>query len=166
VDGGVQPRAQRRRPPPEPDPGLGVTEWEFDTDGEFEGWTLRKHLQGEVSDGALNLTIAGGTDPGILLPAGLGLDPDAYRYLKIRMRNETAGASGRLCFITDDHISFGDSKLGFKLEPNDDRYREYVVDMAAHENWSGTVQQVRVDPVESIGSGSMSIDYIRFAESV
>lgn len=150
-------------PEPEPNPGLGITEWDFNIDGDFEGWTLRKYLQGEVAGGSFNLTVSGGSDPGIMSPAGLGLAAADYRYLKIRMRNQSAGASGRLYFVTDDHTSFGASVVGIPLQSNDDKYREYVIDCGDHDHWQGLVQQIRIDPVEGVSQGQVSIDYIRFA---
>jgi hypothetical protein len=147
-----------------PYPGLGVTEWEFNTDGDLEGWTIRK-ADASVADGSLHIEVTG-ADPGIVSPDELGADADTHRYLKIRLRNTTSDTSAQVFFVTDDDSAYGGAKkLGFTIEANDDGYREYVIDMGANDAWTGRVKQVRIDPVQGSSTGTVSIDYVRLAET-
>ncbi|HEY0826711.1 MAG TPA: glycosyl hydrolase family 28-related protein, partial [Bacilli bacterium] len=56
--------------------------WEFNTDGNFEGWTLTNQVVGVVSGGNLALTVSG-TNPYIHSPNYLNMDPDKFKFLKI-----------------------------------------------------------------------------------
>jgi hypothetical protein len=152
-------------------PGLGITEWDFENDGDLEGWRLDKSVDGEVSGGALNLTLTG-DGARIQSPDELGVDADTYRYLVVRMRNETSGDSGLVYFMTDDDGSYSNQqRVGFRTVADDDQYRDYVIDLGADDGWTGRVKRLRFHPVNPFGAdrvsaGSVSIDSIRFAEDV
>lgn len=147
-----------------PYPSLGITSWAFETDGDLEGWQVRK-TDAEVSDGGLHLFVDA-ADPGIVSPNELGIDADDYPYVRIRMRNGTGDTVAQFFFVTDDDTTYGRSKsLGFSVSAQDDDYVEYVLDMGANEQWAGRIKQIRFDPVHGNSSGTVSIDVIEFAEA-
>jgi hypothetical protein len=150
-----------------PYPGLGITEWEFDTDGDLEGWTMDRNFDGDVSGGALNLTLTGDR-PRIQSPDELGVDADTYRYLVVRMRNETNSDMGLVYFMTDDDAAYSNGqRVAFSTSSHDGDYREYVIDLGANDEWTGRVKRLRfhpVNPFSGVSEGRVSIDSIRFAE--
>ncbi|NOU74400.1 hypothetical protein GC098_23890 [Paenibacillus sp. LMG 31458] len=64
-------------------------------------------------------------------------------------------------FITDTDMVWSESKAkSFTISPKSD-YKEYVVDMSTVAGWTGTLNQLRFDPVDNnVTSGTFGIDYI------
>ncbi|MEV6889894.1 hypothetical protein [Kribbella sp. NPDC051137] len=132
-----------------------------------------------VADG--KLTAKTGYEPMLYSPAGLGIDAGEHRYVRIRMNNPENRPTAYLLFTTTEHPRFdrpatgwpqrnedGGKGLTFALTPGAG-YVEYVLDMADVPGWTGTVDQLLVQPLNRwsyrIGSLSMTwtggIDYVR-----
>lgn len=114
-----------------------------------EAWTPVNDIGGYTTgDGHLRLEITG-PDPYLESPDDLGVNADNYPTLVVRMRNQTAATQAEMFFTTDDETNWsGDRRAAFSITPNDDRVREYRVDLSAVPGWSGsTLKQFRLDPV-------------------
>lgn len=147
------------------EPGLGITAWEFNHDGAFSGWKMRKNMTGEVSGGLLHLTITG-SDPSIISPMNLGIDASKYKSVKIGMKNNTLDTGAQLFFITNTDSNYSSSKrVGTSINSMDSSITEYEFLMSSNPNWKGTISQIRIDPVNTVDSGTVEIDYIRFTEN-
>lgn len=135
----------------------------FNTNGNFEGWTLAHSLGGgTVTGGALRCNITG-SDP-YLLKSSVKLNPGLNRFLHLRMKNGTPGSSASLYWVTAAAPSWSESKsVHFPIVPNDAAVRDYWVDLAPNANWTGTVTWIRVDPVGNAASGQTEIDQIAFS---
>jgi hypothetical protein len=132
-------------------------EWNFDTD--LECWTLTQNLTGGVVDGVLNLTITG-NDPFMHSQTGLAIDASESWEIILGMKNNTADISGQVYFTTQTAGWSQDLSRSFTIVPNDDMIREYRIDMSIVPAWNGTIEQIRMDPLADVGSGTIEIDYI------
>lgn len=136
-----------------------VKDWNFNTDGNFEGWQLQNQVTGNVAGGSLNITSSGG-DPFLHSPDNLGIaDPATNHLIRIRMANNTSGTSAQIYFTTTADANWNEGKSKpFTIAANSG-YTDYVIDMAGVTGWGGTIKQLRFDPLTV--SGTASIDYIR-----
>ncbi len=132
-------------------------EWYFDTG--LECWTLTQNLSGEVTDGILTLTILG-NDPFMHSQTGLDIIAEDSWTIILKMKNNTADSSGQVYFTTATAGWSQDLSRSFDLVPNDTIFREYPIDMSIVPSWTGIIEQIRMDPVANVSSGSLEIDYI------
>lgn len=140
-------------------PGSAAKVWSFDTDGDFEGWTMQNQLSGStVTGGALHLA-SSGNDPYMLSPDSLNVSAAVYDKVRIRLRNLTAATNAQLFFITDtDGVWSAPKSVTFTITPNDAFYKEYTVGMGANPLWTGTIRRLRFDPFGT--AGAMDIESI------
>jgi hypothetical protein len=148
--------------------GSGAS-WEFNADGELEGWSPDYQATASVSGGSLQVT-ATGTDAQIYNPSysastSLGLS-SSNRYLHIRMRNTTGSTNATVFFITDgDQTWDGAKSKSLAIAPYSD-YTDYVIDMGTVAGWLGTIRKLRIDPGDpSVNGGTYDIDSIRALDS-
>jgi alpha-L-rhamnosidase len=150
--------------PPTPTPAATATPvpvaWNFNTDGNAEGWILTHALSGSVSGGYYNLTISG-SDPYMHSPDNLGVDASKYKKVKIRLKNSTTDTAAQLYWITTVDAAWSETKhSNFTINANDSGYTDYIIDLSANSYWTGTIRQLRLDPVANVSSGTTSIDSI------
>jgi len=133
-------------------------QWDFNANGNLEGWTMANQIGGSVMNGILTLT-SGGTDPYAVSPDNLN-SPDSNRYLRIRLKNNANDPMAQIFFTTTADTSWNAAKsVAFATRENDSGYTDYVVDMGVNAHWSGTIKQLRFDPMSK--AGSMDVDYIQ-----
>ncbi|MBM7568380.1 GDSL-type esterase/lipase family protein [Paenibacillus sacheonensis] len=139
--------------------GAYAAQWEFNGDGNYEGWSLANELTGSVSGGSLHLT-SSGYDPYVVGPDNLGLSASANPTITIKVKNNTANTAGpRIYFTTAGDPNWSEGKHGeFTLVANSD-YTIYTINMGAVSGWSGTIKQIRLDPIAN--TGTVDVDYIR-----
>lgn len=144
-----------------PPDNIGRQEWEFNTNGNFEGWAVQKDIANEtVADGALTVDITG-RDPILLSPKSLAIDSARYHWLHVRMRNRTTGRSAQL-FWTNANGSYAPARsIRFDTSSTDTDFETYDLDLSTAPEWTGGIFDVRFDPTASVTSGSVDIDYIR-----
>ena len=126
--------------------------WMFETRG-TEGWTGYMNFSiFKAYKGALWVGMSG-ADPAIK-SGTFQLPADEYKYLRIRVKNETPASKLYFFFIRSDNSSWGGGKrYDITLTGYDEDYKEYIVDLSTNEHWQGTVTQFRVDPVNPPASG-------------
>ncbi|HTI09847.1 MAG TPA: cellulase family glycosylhydrolase, partial [Puia sp.] len=143
-----------------------IYEWGFDTNGDLQGWTAG-NATATVSGGSLNLTTTS-TDPLIMSPDNLNISgPATYKFVHVVMKNNSSVTSGRIFFTTTTDATWSQAKSkGFTISANTSNYVEYIVDMSTVAGWSGTIKQIRIDPLDpAAGSGqTVNIDVIRVTE--
>lgn len=137
-----------------------VKSWEFDTAGDSEGWTALRPVDSlSVAGGSLTATF-NNTDPGIVSGDHLGIKAEDAPYLKIRMKNNANDIEGRVFFTTELDGDWNETKaMGFYVNPQDDGYTDYYVEMWRNKSWTGNIRQIRIDPVSALGT--VDIDYVR-----
>ena len=129
--------------------------WNFDTDGDSEGWELvgessnpSPTMSFHVSDRALRISspVTRHSSPAIIISPEVGIDTDIYQKVCIRMRT-SKGSVGRLYWTGKpgkwDRRKYQDFDL-----ISDNRFRDYEVDLRNHKRWSGKVVQFRLRPVD------------------
>ena len=148
--------------------------WNFNTDGDKEGWLANKGTLA-VLGGVMTHTVSAGQSNAFLLsPKDLAIDGSKYKYVKIRLKNNNCASSTCVVsFITDTDSAWDTLySTGTKsvMTPNgitgyDSDYTEYIIDMSSNSNWTnGTVTRMRVLTflnTASVTAGSMDIDYIK-----
>ncbi|WP_157487573.1 hypothetical protein [Leifsonia sp. Root112D2] len=106
---------------------------------------------------ALNLT-SSGNDPRIESPNPLHLNAAAATTVTVRMSNDTSSTTGRIYFTTTSSPGASESKaLPFTVKPHSG-YTTYTIDMASNPLWTGEVNWMRVDPIDT--TGKTNIDSI------
>ena len=138
--------------------------WMFETK-DAEGWTSNNHIGlFKATKGTLLLECSG-TDPLIYSP-NISLDASEYKYVKIRMQNETPIGRAFLFFITTDSQSYGGGKrIEIAVTANDTEMKEYIVSLEGMDLWKGTITQLRFDPVNS-SDGSIYIEGNVYIDSI
>ena len=144
-----------------------VSDWGFDTDNNFEGWTWG-NASTNVSGGTLNLTTTS-NDPLLLSPDNLGITaPATYKFVQVDMKNFSNVTSARVFFITTSDTVWNSTKSkSFAIKADSGYYGDYIVDMSTVSGWSGTIKQIRVDPLDPAGGSGqrVKIDFIRITNN-
>jgi hypothetical protein len=114
-----------------------------------------------AENGRLNGTIAN-SDPYIICRQDNVTSLSNNKFVVIRMKNSSANTTARVWFNTTTDSTWSSAKSkSFAIIANDSQCTEYVVDMSDVAGWTGTLKQLRLDPVDSgIAGGSFSIDSI------
>lgn len=130
------------------------------TNYNYEGFNSFMGCTATVQDSCLNLSISYG-DPQFKSVDNMNMDAAIYKYIKIRMKNSTAGQSATIYFITTADTAWNEAKSKtFAIRANDPYFTEYIVDMSTVGGWTGRIRQLRIDPENGAASGTSSIDRI------
>lgn len=139
----------------------------FDTLTDFEGWQPNSHITAmTLKKGMLRLNISG-QDPQLHTPK-MSVNSSEYKYLRIRMKNETPTKQAMLLFITSGNPTWGGKqKYIINISSNDKEVKEYIVDLSTAP-WSGTITGLRFDPIEPYTQvqGNVYIDSIEFLNEI
>lgn len=138
--------------------------WAFDSlYPDTEGWVVNAMVTGLAQNkGYLEGTLAG-ADPSLVSRDGYAIDAAQYNVIKVRLQNNSTGTSARFSFITNSDATYTTTKSKtFAITASSSAYIEYSIDMSSVPGWSGTIRQLRFDPVEAgATTGTFSIDYIK-----
>jgi len=135
--------------------------WEFESDGDNEGWVAWNQLTDLQVTGSYLVTMSTGTDPHIASPT-ISVDAEEYPIIQIHMK-VSSGIDAQLFFVTEASSNYEEEKsLRFKVR-GDGRFHIYSLDMSSVPGWEGTVSQIRFDPIEN--KAKVVIDYIRIVDS-
>lgn len=144
------------------DDEIPAPDWTFDVDA--QGWAADNHLEAiTVADGVA-VTTSTGDDPWLLAP-GLAI-PAEFDRLVIRMRL-TAGldvtSDAQLFWLTDTEPDYSEANSTVFDVRVDGVWRDYVIDLASRPGWTGTVVELRLDPLAGEGR-RIEIDRIAFVD--
>ncbi len=143
---------------------LLTAEWNYATAGNAEGWRATNSTQ-TVSGGADNIGTFTSTDPYITSPDRLEINASTYKYVMVRIRNNTTSDLAQLFFTTNADTTWNEAKsLRRIVSTSDAGYHEYVFNMSQNAGWTGTIKQLRFDPA-IVRTGSVDVDQIRFYAS-
>ncbi|TSA33687.1 MAG: hypothetical protein D4R65_07350 [Verrucomicrobiaceae bacterium] len=133
-----------------------ATEWTFNTDGDYQGWTFNQELAGSiVKDGALT-GVTSGKDPFFAKPS-LSLAASEVSSVTVRMKIQTAdgqpvndpGKAQLFWTTVTEPDCTEEASIPIKLI-GDGEWHDYTIDVAGNENWRGTVTMLRLDPCSRI----------------
>ena len=162
-------------PPSLPVPQTG---WQFDTPGNFEGWTSTNVESSKVNNGAFFIDPQA-SDPWITSPP-LQLDASVLKAIEIRMASNARYDKAALRFITATDSIWDDVKR-IEFSVNNDfcsgiaGWESYAVFLGDNPDWAGTVTQIRIDPsdapdwndgVNANNCDTVGFDYVRFIPSL
>ena len=139
------------------------TVWNFNTDGNFEGWENWNQITNPtVSGGALHLGITG-ADP-FFVRNGLNINGSRNPYVYLNQRNQTAASRGQIFWITSADPNWDEAKkVNFTITTNSAAFQTYELNLSGYSNWTGqTITGLRVDTIDGGGvtSGLVDIDFI------
>jgi hypothetical protein len=135
----------RFRYPAAPAP-LTKADFQFNTDGDSEGWGEANSLaEPTVKNGTLTLTFTG-PDP-YLCRSWLHLKPNQYARIKVRMKLPVCDPVAQFFWTTSEEPAFRDDKyVNFPVQP-DGQWHEYEIPVGTHPKWHGqAVRAIRLDP--------------------
>lgn len=136
--------------------------WEFNTDGDREGWSAVNATDHGVSGGTWNLATSQ-ADPHVVSPA-VGIEAASFGMVTLRLSSTNTDTEGLLYWKRAGDSDFSPSRSqGFTVNA-DGQIREYAMDLSGHSNWTGTITQLRLDPAGSGTGGSVAIDSVRFGD--
>ncbi len=137
------------------------TWWEFNTNGDFEGWGTFNHWG---SPSVFNGVLSGSStsiDPFVHSPQTF-VNSTLTPYAWVRMKT-TSGNWGQVFYITDtDPIWDGNKVATFALN-SDGQFHDYFVDLDSPGHM-GVVTQVRLDPT-TVGGSNIEVDFVRLTDS-
>jgi hypothetical protein len=116
-------------------------DWEFNTEGDTEGWQAANDvapLRGE--GGNLVIDVTGG-DPYIIGP---GISVGASDYAGVVLRARATAPGGEAFFATDTGGMSPQRERSLDLA-GDGQFHEVTVDLRDHPEWKGTITQLRLD---------------------
>ena len=134
--------------------------WQFNTNGNFEGWSLAGVNNTGVNSGLLSADVA--ANNASLQTSPIWLDSSQYTSIQIRLRNGTAATSAVLSWATDEDPSFSAGKsVSIPLVPNDTGLTLYTVSLAGVAAWTNSpVTALSLQPAAGAASGNFAIDFI------
>lgn len=127
--------------------------FEFDSDGNFEGWTANEQIQGATVTGGSLRGQSVNIDP-ILVRGGLAIDTVAQRELVLRIFNSPPSPI-ELFFITRDGRFFGPLVVRTQ-SPN--LFTTISTDFSTLFDQPEVIQSIRVDPMTR--PGTFIIDFV------
>ncbi|MEM3567383.1 MAG: hypothetical protein QXS83_02310, partial [Thermoplasmata archaeon] len=130
------------------DLGVTYTRWEFWTDGNAEGWTVGNHLTAFTVSGGILYTTATGNDPFMYSPA-LNIPASDYKYIHLYMRATGTGTTTKIYFITSSDSTWNEAKSVTLSVTDHTNYVWYTFNMSQCAAWTGTITQLRLDPIDS-----------------
>ena len=136
---------------------LVATHWEFDKDGDFEGWDSYGQMdEVEVRDGCLRLRSTG-PDPMIFGPP-TQIEARKLRRLSLRMSTDKPGLA-QIFWQWEYGAMSEATSVRFELIP-DGEMHTYEADLSGNGAWRGTITQLRLDPTYA-PSAHCAIDRLR-----
>ena len=164
------------------DPAVALTNytaWEWNTNGNFQGWTTADVSGASVAGGTLSGT-ANGSDPQVLL-TGLGtngpdLDLAFNDYVDVRLQVPAGFSGGVQIYFgaTNNYYYTADATTGFNTNravtvtnvPTDGAFHVYRVFFGPHPYWRGNLSDVRVDPLGTAATNgeAFALDYVRVGD--
>ncbi len=149
-------------------PLTGTYAVEWNTAGNFEGWTTTQVTGATVSGGVLSAT-ASGTDPQVTRSnfAGPDLDLGFNDFIELRLQVPAS-------FGDDIHIYYGTTATtGFSAArlitipnatiPRDGAFHTYRIDIGTEPWWRAVLRDLRIDP-GSVPGVAFAIDYLRVGD--
>ena len=134
-----------------------VAAWEFGVADDREGWKAENLSDDGVTDGAWTLT-TDAADPRLIGPF---VEVAAHAHVRVRLSSTNADTTAALYWTRLDAPAFDEARrVTFPIE-DAGALAGYDVDLSAHEEWTGTVTRLRLDPVEVGDGGRVVLDRIR-----
>ena len=136
--------------------------WEFNVNGDSEGWTPVDGLTGFTVEGGILHTEVTGPNPIMDSPDGLAINGLLYSGIEICMK-VTGGMKAKFLWRKDGEVEFIEENNKEFLLFGDGNYHIYHIYLGNHPNWNESIVHLRLNPT-SDSSGQIEIDYIRIVQ--
>ncbi len=138
-----------------------LVQWEFNTDGDAEGWFPAHSLAPFVVQGGVLKTTVTDGDPYMHASSGQSFDLECndFQYIEVRMRHDSGESAEFFWADTTagaDAGFVGGKERGFPCVPDNEWHTYHVYPL-----WQGRVSRLRLDPP---GEGSIEIDHVRVVQ--
>ncbi|QSQ19815.1 hypothetical protein JY651_31600 [Pyxidicoccus parkwayensis] len=132
---------------------------EFATPGGFEGWTGFGNITGQaVANGVLTGTASNNGDAQVV---NSDYNFSASRVPRIQVRMRASQSTGvELFFATGTQPGFSGTRVAGAAYTGNGAYQTLTFDMTGLADWTGTITDLRLDPVSGVGI-QFDIDWIR-----
>ncbi len=121
----------------------------------WTGWNdISSHT---VSSGVLNLTFSGG-DPYLYSPT-ISVSATTYKSVRVRMKNNGSGTEARLYWNNGSGINETYAQ-NVSVISSDGDYTDYVWVLTNNANWSGTITQLRFDPIHTGAANGQTVNIV------
>ncbi|QGQ95204.1 hypothetical protein EHS13_10050 [Paenibacillus psychroresistens] len=122
-------------------------DFSWESDGNANGWSGGNNVLNNIYD-----MVGTNNDPSIASPNNLGLSASSNPFVSIGMQNMSADTNAQIYFTTTADPNYSESKsLKFQVSAGDLLLKNYVLNMSANTLWTGTIKQVRIDPITTPG---------------
>ncbi|MEQ7129088.1 stalk domain-containing protein [Actinopolymorpha sp. B11F2] len=134
--------------------------WEFDTDGDTEGWVVMKEIDGLQAIGGALIGSSTTSDPVIEQEATLDLHAAEYPYAEVRLRMQPA-VGAQLFWIRDGDADYHANRcVTVRVESDTTEFQTVELPLWRSGTWTGKIRKLRFDPINHV-PGSFEIDHIR-----
>jgi len=136
--------------------------YEFNVDGESDGWGFVNMVEVGALNGTWILTVPG-ADPQLIGPE-MRLSADRYKQVVVRMANagNPGGSSvAQLFWRRAGDVGFSETRSVTMPVANHGGWGKYTFDMSLNPEWNGEIVQLQLDPIASGDGHAIGIDYIR-----
>ncbi|WP_116950249.1 glycoside hydrolase family 99-like domain-containing protein [Jiangella endophytica] len=135
--------------------------WEFDTDGDTEGWVVLKEIDGLQASGGALIGSSTTSDPVIEQEATLDLHAAEYPYAEVRLRMQPA-VGAQLFWIRDGDADYHANRcVTVRVESDTTEFQTVELPLWRSGTWTGKIRKLRFDPINHV-PGSFEIDHLRF----
>ncbi|MEN1680519.1 MAG: right-handed parallel beta-helix repeat-containing protein [Planctomycetota bacterium] len=135
--------------------------WEFDTDGDFQGWGGFNQWASASVEGGLLTGTSSGVDA-YVHSAETWVNTNEADQAWVRM-SSTAGSVAQVFYITETDPVWNQEKSAFFQVTPDGELRDYFVDLN-QTDLSGVITQVRLDPT-TVADSEVAVDFLRLTGS-
>jgi hypothetical protein len=140
-------------------PEIPHTQWEFNTDGDAEGWSALMGLEHFAVRGGVMRAHTINGDPAFACP----VDFNAARYPAAAIAMKLSkGTRGQLFWSVRGAQETEATSLSFATTA-DGKFHEYRLDLKAIPTWRRKITRLRLDPNSDLDS-DVEVDYIRLLE--
>jgi len=155
---------------PSPVPPISCIAWEFENPGDTEGWYKGPNVGPiDVHNGSMFITVFD-SDAYVFSPKGLSID--TFTIKRLEYRYQVSGANdtlGQFIWGSEESPGVGSNYqwVDFEIFTNNGwqtlnlNLANFTRTSDGTKIWSGTVTQVRLDPVKYADTGTIEVDYIR-----
>jgi hypothetical protein len=145
-----------------------TNKWEFNQIGDVEDWVTHVRCEADTSQFfdprtgewcKAMILMASDSDPYVITRPLTNIVASDYSRVRIRLRNLSADSGAQFYWKKSGAAGFS-APVNFTVQRNDDRFRDYVLNLSANTNWTGTIEQLRFDFLRNDSSGVVFVDSI------
>lgn len=136
--------------------------WNFDTDGDTEGWTVLKEVDGLTASGGLLRGSSTTSDPGLQSSDNLGLQSASAPYALIRLRMDPP-VGAQLFWLREGDADYSANRAASIRVEAQPGFQEIELPLWRSGAWRGIIRRLRLDPINN-SPGTFEIDYVRIMQ--